>query len=208
MTASVYETENPPGQLEWRRVAGVGEGQPGREAGPAARGTAVGGDDPATRFGERQPQPLRSPVGQRVGAARQGSRGRVPGPGDDADREAARACSRAGAAEPQQQRPPRGEDPSSAELDRSGGGPGSNAGNGAARPVVDRQLVPGWHDLGRRRLDRPAEGAWLLADGRVSVVLGPRRPEHLRPGLAALESPLTPEEREAISDEFRLVPTS
>ena len=46
--------------------------------------------------------------------------------------------------------------------------------------------------------------AWLLADERVSVVLGPRRPEHLRPGLAALEHPLSPEEREAIADEFRL----
>jgi methylglyoxal reductase len=46
--------------------------------------------------------------------------------------------------------------------------------------------------------------AWLLADERVSVVLGPRRPEHLRPGLAALEHPLSPAEREAIADEFRL----
>jgi aryl-alcohol dehydrogenase-like predicted oxidoreductase len=46
--------------------------------------------------------------------------------------------------------------------------------------------------------------AWLLADERVSVVLGPRRSEHLRPGLAALENPLSPEERDAISDEFRL----
>jgi len=47
--------------------------------------------------------------------------------------------------------------------------------------------------------------AWLLADERLSVVLGPRRPEQLRPGLAALENPLSPEEREAISDEFPLV---
>jgi len=50
--------------------------------------------------------------------------------------------------------------------------------------------------------------SWLLADERVSVVLGPRRPEHLRPGLAALENPLSPEERSAISDEFRLVSQS
>ena len=50
--------------------------------------------------------------------------------------------------------------------------------------------------------------AWLLADERVSVVLGPRRPDHLRPGLAALENPLSPEERDAISDEFRLVSQS
>jgi aryl-alcohol dehydrogenase-like predicted oxidoreductase len=45
--------------------------------------------------------------------------------------------------------------------------------------------------------------AWLLADERVSVVLGPRRPEHLEPALSALERPLSPEERETLSDEFR-----
>jgi aryl-alcohol dehydrogenase-like predicted oxidoreductase len=46
--------------------------------------------------------------------------------------------------------------------------------------------------------------AWLLADERVSVVAGPRRPEQLAPVLAALESPLSAEERKALSDEFRL----
>jgi aryl-alcohol dehydrogenase-like predicted oxidoreductase len=50
--------------------------------------------------------------------------------------------------------------------------------------------------------------AWLLADERISVVLGPRHAEHLRPGLAALENPLSPEERAAISDEFRLIAES
>ena len=45
--------------------------------------------------------------------------------------------------------------------------------------------------------------AWLLADERVSVILGPRRPDHLQPALAALTNPLTPEERDAISAEFR-----
>jgi 1-deoxyxylulose-5-phosphate synthase len=50
--------------------------------------------------------------------------------------------------------------------------------------------------------------AWLLGDARVSVFLGPRRPEHLQPALAALANPLTPAEREALSDEFRLVPKS
>jgi aryl-alcohol dehydrogenase-like predicted oxidoreductase len=44
--------------------------------------------------------------------------------------------------------------------------------------------------------------AWLLADERVSVVLGPRRPEQLQPALAALANPLTPEERDALSDDF------
>jgi aryl-alcohol dehydrogenase-like predicted oxidoreductase len=46
---------------------------------------------------------------------------------------------------------------------------------------------------------------WLLADERVSVVVGPRRPEQLEPALTALAKPLPPEEREALSDEFRLV---
>jgi aryl-alcohol dehydrogenase-like predicted oxidoreductase len=50
--------------------------------------------------------------------------------------------------------------------------------------------------------------AWLLADERVSVVLGPRRPAQLEPALAALTNPLAPEEREALSAEFRLVGAS
>jgi aryl-alcohol dehydrogenase-like predicted oxidoreductase len=44
--------------------------------------------------------------------------------------------------------------------------------------------------------------AWLLADDRVSVVIGPRRPEQLRPALAALESPLSPQERDALTALF------
>ena len=50
--------------------------------------------------------------------------------------------------------------------------------------------------------------AWLLADERISVVVGPRRAEQLEPALAALAQPLSPEEREAISAEFPLVPQS
>jgi aryl-alcohol dehydrogenase-like predicted oxidoreductase len=50
--------------------------------------------------------------------------------------------------------------------------------------------------------------AWLLADERLSVVLGPRRPEQLQPALAALAHPLTPEERKALSDEFPPAPQS
>ena len=44
--------------------------------------------------------------------------------------------------------------------------------------------------------------AWLLADDRVSVVLGPRRPDHLRPALAALAQPLTRAERDELSRLF------
>jgi aryl-alcohol dehydrogenase-like predicted oxidoreductase len=50
--------------------------------------------------------------------------------------------------------------------------------------------------------------AWLLGDERVSVVIGPRRPAQLKPALDALDIALTPEEREAIGDEFRLAPKS
>jgi aryl-alcohol dehydrogenase-like predicted oxidoreductase len=45
--------------------------------------------------------------------------------------------------------------------------------------------------------------AWLFADPRVTaVVVGPRRPEHLQPALAALENPLTPAERDELSGLF------
>jgi aryl-alcohol dehydrogenase-like predicted oxidoreductase len=50
--------------------------------------------------------------------------------------------------------------------------------------------------------------AWLLADESISVVVGPRRPVHLEPALAALANPLSPDAREALTDEFRLVPQS
>ena len=44
--------------------------------------------------------------------------------------------------------------------------------------------------------------AWLLADERVSVVVGPRHPHQLQPALAALERPLAPAERDALSALF------
>jgi aryl-alcohol dehydrogenase-like predicted oxidoreductase len=50
--------------------------------------------------------------------------------------------------------------------------------------------------------------AWLFGDDRISVVIGPRRPAQLAPALAALAAPLAPDERQALSDEFRLVPVS
>jgi aryl-alcohol dehydrogenase-like predicted oxidoreductase len=50
--------------------------------------------------------------------------------------------------------------------------------------------------------------AWLLSDERVSVVIGPRRPAQLEPALAALAAPLAADERQALSDEFRVVPES
>jgi aryl-alcohol dehydrogenase-like predicted oxidoreductase len=50
--------------------------------------------------------------------------------------------------------------------------------------------------------------AWLFGDEGISVVIGPRRAAQLEPALAALAAPLAPDERQALSDEFRLVPGS
>jgi aryl-alcohol dehydrogenase-like predicted oxidoreductase len=50
--------------------------------------------------------------------------------------------------------------------------------------------------------------AWLLADERVSVVLGPRRPAHLEPALAARANPLSGDERDALADDFRIASQS
>ncbi len=44
--------------------------------------------------------------------------------------------------------------------------------------------------------------AWLLSAPNVSVVIGPRRPAHLAPALAALERPLSPAERDELSALF------
>jgi 1-deoxyxylulose-5-phosphate synthase len=55
------------------------------------------------------------------------------------------------------------------------------------------------------QLGDPAElaFAWLLADPRVAaVVVGPRRPEHLRPALAALASPMGERERDELGALF------
>jgi aryl-alcohol dehydrogenase-like predicted oxidoreductase len=47
--------------------------------------------------------------------------------------------------------------------------------------------------------------AWLLADPRVTgVVVGPRRPDHLEPPLAALGVDLDPSERDALTGLFAI----
>jgi aryl-alcohol dehydrogenase-like predicted oxidoreductase len=55
-----------------------------------------------------------------------------------------------------------------------------------------------------RGLDLPTLAlAWLLADPRVTaVVLGPRRPEHLEPALAAADVRLSPAERDELASFF------
>jgi aryl-alcohol dehydrogenase-like predicted oxidoreductase len=60
------------------------------------------------------------------------------------------------------------------------------------------------HAAAERGLDSATLAlAWLLADPRVgSVVVGPRRPDHLRPALAALEVELSPQERAEVASFF------
>jgi aryl-alcohol dehydrogenase-like predicted oxidoreductase len=63
----------------------------------------------------------------------------------------------------------------------------------------DERVYDGLEQLERRGDPATLALAWLLADERVSVVLGPRRPVHLRPALAALQDPLSNAEREDLS---------
>jgi len=55
-----------------------------------------------------------------------------------------------------------------------------------------------------RGVDMPTLAlAWLFADVRIAaVVLGPRRPEHLEPGRAALDLGLTPSQRDELASLF------
>jgi len=66
----------------------------------------------------------------------------------------------------------------------------------------DDRVYDALEELARRGDPATLALAWLLADERVSVVLGPRRPAHLQPALAALRQPLTQADREELSALF------
>ena len=74
--------------------------------------------------------------------------------------------------------------------------------------LQDDRVYDALEELERRGDPATVALAWLLGDERVSVVVGPRRPDQLEPALAALAGPLPPDEREALTAEFRLVPES
>ncbi len=74
--------------------------------------------------------------------------------------------------------------------------------------LQDDRVYDALEELERRGDPATVALAWLLGDERVSVVVGPRRPAQLEPALAALAGPLPPDEREALTAEFRLVPES
>jgi aryl-alcohol dehydrogenase-like predicted oxidoreductase len=66
----------------------------------------------------------------------------------------------------------------------------------------DARVYDALEELARRGDPATLSLTWLLADQRVSVVIGPRRPEHLEPALAALMHPLSEDERRELSELF------
>jgi aryl-alcohol dehydrogenase-like predicted oxidoreductase len=74
--------------------------------------------------------------------------------------------------------------------------------SGPYEHLRDDRVYDALEQLERRGDPTGLAFAWLLGDERLSVVVGPRRPEQLRPALAALESPLRAEERAALSALF------
>ena len=76
------------------------------------------------------------------------------------------------------------------------------------RRYEDESVFAGLDALAERARARGTDTAtlalaWLLADERVtSVIVGPRRPEHLDPALRALELGLTPAERDELTALF------
>jgi aryl-alcohol dehydrogenase-like predicted oxidoreductase len=66
----------------------------------------------------------------------------------------------------------------------------------------DDRVFDGLEELARRGPPARLALAWLLADERVSVVIGPRRPVQLRPALEALTTRLSAGERDALAALF------
>jgi aryl-alcohol dehydrogenase-like predicted oxidoreductase len=66
----------------------------------------------------------------------------------------------------------------------------------------DGRVFDALEELERRGDPATLALAWLLADERVSVVVGPRNPQQLQPALAALASPLAAAERDALTALF------
>ena len=71
--------------------------------------------------------------------------------------------------------------------------------SGPYEHLQDERVYDALEELERRGDPATLALAWLLADERVSVVVGPRRPDQLEPALAALGSPLSPDERDGLA---------
>jgi aryl-alcohol dehydrogenase-like predicted oxidoreductase len=68
--------------------------------------------------------------------------------------------------------------------------------------LQDDRVYDALEELERRGDPATLALSWLLADARVSVIVGPRRPEQLQPVLAALEHPLSPQQRDELAALF------
>jgi aryl-alcohol dehydrogenase-like predicted oxidoreductase len=71
--------------------------------------------------------------------------------------------------------------------------------SGPYEHLQDERVYDALEELERRGDPATLALAWLLADERVSVVVGPRRPDQLEPALAALGSSLSPDERDGLA---------
>ena len=74
--------------------------------------------------------------------------------------------------------------------------------SGPYEHLRDDRVYAALEELERRGDPTTLAFAWLLGDERVSVVVGPRRAEHLQPALAALEQPLPPTGRDELAALF------
>jgi 1-deoxyxylulose-5-phosphate synthase len=71
--------------------------------------------------------------------------------------------------------------------------------SGPYEHLRDDRVYDALEELERRGDPAMLGFAWLLANSKVSVVLGPRRPEHLQPAFAALQHPLSVAEHHELS---------
>ena len=74
--------------------------------------------------------------------------------------------------------------------------------SGPYEHLRDDRVYDALEELERRGDPTTLAFAWLLGDERVSVVLGPRRPDQLQPAFAALDHPLAATERDHLSRLF------
>jgi aryl-alcohol dehydrogenase-like predicted oxidoreductase len=74
--------------------------------------------------------------------------------------------------------------------------------SGPYEHLRDDRVYDALEELERRGDPATLALGWLLADPRVSVVIGPRRPEQLRPAIAAARQPGPAEERASLTRLF------
>jgi aryl-alcohol dehydrogenase-like predicted oxidoreductase len=74
--------------------------------------------------------------------------------------------------------------------------------SGPYEHLRDDRVYDALEELGRRGDPTTLAFAWLFGNERLSVVVGPRRPEQIEPALSALQRPLTASDRDEVSALF------